>query len=311
MILPFRPIGPAAPEPALRRVAERRQRTLAKPATLQGPGFITGRMVRVEMHPAAEDSGIVFERTDAAFPVRIPARADRVTGTARRTTLGEEPNSITLVEHLLAALAGLRVDNCVVRLDGPEPAGLDGSAMGFVDAIHEAGIIPQAARRDVWTVTRPVTLSDGTARLTIYPGENRGLRIDYRVDYGPGSPISPHSFNSEITPQAFANDLAPCRTFVLESEAKELRRHGVGLHLTERDLLVFGPRGPIGNEARFPNEPARHKALDIVGDLALTGFDIAGDIVAFRSGHSLNVELARKLFALREAALIKEFRKAA
>jgi UDP-3-O-acyl N-acetylglucosamine deacetylase len=256
-------------------------------------GFVTGAKVRVLFCPAPADTGITFARTDAAGNVPIRACLETVSGTQRRTTLGSGQNQVTLVEHVLAALSGLRIDNCAVHIDGPEPPGLDGSAQGYVAALCDAGIIAQDAQRSIWTVSQPVLVRNSAATLTLHPAHAEGLRISYLLDYGPGAPIAPQVHSEWITPEHFRNELAGSRTFVLEDEARELQRQGIGRHLTPAELLVFGRRGVVSNRLRRPDEPARHKILDIVGDLALCGFDLAGHLVAYRSGHELNVDLAR------------------
>jgi UDP-3-O-acyl N-acetylglucosamine deacetylase len=234
-------------------------------------------------------------RTDLRPRAEIPARVTRVTGTRRRTTLGYEPARVGLVEHVLAALAGLRIDNCYVELDAPEPPGLDGSARAFVDALLGAGVVRQTERRPIWGVAEPVVLRVDGATLAIHPAERGSLTLSYFLDYGPGAPIARQVHTQALTPSSFASELARCRTFILESEAEELRRQGIGSRTTFSDLLVFGPHGPIGNRLRFANEPARHKVLDMVGDLSLLGADLCGHVVAYRSGHPLNVELVRAL----------------
>jgi UDP-3-O-acyl-N-acetylglucosamine deacetylase len=218
-----------------------------------------------------------------------------VTGSSRRTTLGTAANQVTLVEHVLAALAGMRVDNCLVELDGPEPPGLDGSSEGYVDLLLATGTVLQSSRKPRLVVSEPITVAQGGATLTIHPREGDDLLISYLLDYGPRSPITPQSLTQLINPDTFRRDLARCRTFVLEHEALELQRQGIGRHLKPSEILVFGPKGLIDNRLRFPDEPARHKILDLVGDLALCGCDLVGHIVAYRSGHPLNVELARAL----------------
>jgi UDP-3-O-acyl-N-acetylglucosamine deacetylase len=219
-----------------------------------------------------------------------------VTGTQRRTTLGHAPGQVTLVEHVLAALAGLRIDNCYVEVDGPEPPGLDGSARTFVDALQQAGSVLQPARRSVWSVTEPIYVATGGATLTLHPTDEPKLKVSYLLDYGPVSPIGRQSHTQVVTPDTFAHELAEARTFLLAEEAIELRRQGIGLRTTAADLLVIGPGGrPIGNQLRHADELARHKILDIVGDLSLFGHDLCGHVVAYRSGHPLNIELAREL----------------
>jgi UDP-3-O-[3-hydroxymyristoyl] N-acetylglucosamine deacetylase len=279
----------------VRRQTYRYQRTLARPAEVRGTGFLTGADVRLRFVPAPPCSGVVFVRTDLRPRAHIAAHITNVTGTHRRTTLGEAPAQVGLVEHVLAALAGLRIDNCFVELNAPEPPGLDGSAKGFVDALLVAGLKRQPARRAVWHVETPVTLHANGATLALHPSDHDDLTLSYFLDYGLSSPIARQVYTQALTASTFAAEIACCRTFILESETAELRRQGLGLRTTTADLLVFGPRGPLDNELRFANEPARHKVLDMIGDLSLLGVDLCGHVVAYRSGHPLNVELARSL----------------
>lgn len=263
-----------------------------------GVGFVTGATVRLRFRPAEADTGLVFVRTDLPGRPETPAHPDRVTGTARRTTLGAPGTGVTLVEHVLAALAGLRIDNCRIELDAAEPPGLDGSACGFVTALAAAGVELQAARRPIYAADEPVLVSHGGATVGLHPPDARGdtrLTASYILDYGPRAAIPRQSATTPVCPDTFARELAACRTFLLESEVAALRRQGVGRHLTPADVLVFGDRGPIRNAVRFADEPARHKVLDLIGDLALCGFDLAGHLVAYRSGHALNVSLAAAL----------------
>jgi UDP-3-O-acyl N-acetylglucosamine deacetylase len=279
----------------VRRLSYRYQRTLARPTEVCGIGFLAGAAVRLRFQPAPPSTGIQFLRCDLHPTLTVPARIDHVTGTQRRTTLGHLPGQVSLVEHVLAALAGLRIDNCIIEVDSGEPPGVDGSAQAFVDALVEAGAVLQYARRAEWTVTEPVVLSSGGATLALHSTSEPGLKISYLLDYGLDSPIARQSHTETITPASFINELASARTFLLESEALELRRQGIGLRTTTADLLVIGPHGPIDNRLRWANELARHKILDIVGDLSLLGHDLSGHLVAYRSGHPLNIELVREL----------------
>jgi UDP-3-O-acyl N-acetylglucosamine deacetylase len=275
--------------------SQRRERTIARPVLIQGVGYLTGANVRMRFLPAPPASGVVFVRTDLPRPALVPAHVGQVSGTQRRTTLGHNAAKVGLVEHVLAALAGLRIDNCRIELDAPEPPGLDGSAQQFVQALGEAGIVCQPSTRPVWRVDRSVILSAGGATLALHPAAGPGLCVSYFLDYGMASPIGRQVHTQMITPASFVQDLAACRTFILEAEAAELRRQGLGTRTTAADLLVFGPRGPIDNTLRFANEPARHKVLDLIGDLSLLGADLVGHVVAYRSGHPLNIELVREL----------------
>jgi UDP-3-O-acyl N-acetylglucosamine deacetylase len=278
----------------VKRIGYRYQRTVARPVEVEGTGFLTGATIRLRIAAAPPGAGITFLRADLRAAPPIAARVEQVTGTQRRTTIGRPPNQVALVEHVLAALSGMRIDNCVVHLDGPEAPGLDGSAKPLVQALAAAGTITQPDRRTIYTVTSPVKLSQHGATLAFYP-DRCGLRISYILNYGGESPIAPQMHTQCVTPEGFATEIADCRTFLLEEEALELRRQGLGARTTAADLLVFGPRGPIDNRLRHANEPARHKVLDLIGDLALFGHDLCGHIVAYRSGHPLNVMLARTL----------------
>jgi UDP-3-O-acyl N-acetylglucosamine deacetylase len=280
-----------------------------RPAEVWGVGYLTGATVRLRFVPAPPSSGIVFVRTDLRPRLHLPAHVQNVTGTKRRTTLGQPPGQIGLVEHVLAALAGLRIDNCQVELNAPEPPGMDGSARAFVAALLGAGICRQGTSRPVYGVEQSVVLASGGATLALHPplpglfrsADERGVSSDcalylsYLLDYGLTSPIARQLHTQSLTPGLFAQELAACRTFILEAEAEELRRQGLGTRTTASDLIVFGPHGPVDNKLRFANEPARHKVLDLVGDLALLGADLCGHVVAYRSGHPLNVELVRHL----------------
>jgi UDP-3-O-acyl N-acetylglucosamine deacetylase len=279
----------------VRRVTYRPQRTIARPAEVEGVGFLSGAAIRLRFVPAPADTGRVFVRTDLPRRPPLSALVEHVSGTHRRTTLGRPPVQVTLVEHVLAALAGLRIDNCFIELDGPEPPGLDGSARRFVEALCDAGLVAQPARRPVWAVEAPVVVEHDGATLALHPLPGEELRASYLLDYGPGAPIPWQVHTQTVTPESFVNELAHCRTFLLHEEALALRRQGLGARVSEADLLVFGPRGPINNALRHADEPARHKVLDMLGDLALLGEDVRGHLVAYRSGHPLNVALAREL----------------
>lgn len=279
----------------MRRIGYRYQRTLQRSTELAGVGFLTGATVRIRFNPAPPSTGIIFVRTDLDKQLTVPAHISMVTGTQRRTTIGRAPAQVALVEHVLAALAGMRIDNCYVEVNASEPPGLDGSAQRFVDAVCRAGARLQPARRAIWTVDEPVVVSHAGATLALHPGPTDVLRISYHLNYGNQAPIHRQVHTENITPETFTQFLASCRTFLLDSEATELRRQGLGCRTTASDLLIFGKRGVIDNRLRFADEPARHKILDLVGDLSLLGLDLRGHVVAYRSGHPLNVELVREL----------------
>src|SRR5262249_53667416 len=203
---------------------------------------LTGAHVRARFLPAPPSSGVVFVRTDLHPAASILAHVDQVTGTARRTTLGHAPAQVGLVEHVLAALAGLRLDNCVVELNAPEPPGLDGSARGFVEVLRGAGSVPQPVPRSAWAVDEPGLVEQAGATLALHPADGNVLRISYFLDYGLGSPIDRQVHTEDVNVEGFINGVSACRTFLLEEEARELRRQGLGLRTKAADLLVFGRR---------------------------------------------------------------------
>ncbi len=277
----------------MKKIHERQQRTITRTVEVQGVGYVTGKMVRLRFRSAPVGTGIVFVRTDLGSAACIQARVENVTGTARRTTLGQPPVSVGLVEHVLSALSGLHIDNCYVELDAPEPPGLDGSSQAFVDALQKAGICFQNGQKAIYGTDEPIFVQTQDASLAFYPNEEHGLKVSYHLDYGVFSPIVRQRFTTLVQPGSYQNEIAPCRTFLLEEEALELRRQGLGSRTQIEDLVIFDPHGPMKNRLRFGNEPARHKVLDIVGDLALLGHDLQGHVVAYRSGHPLNVEMVQ------------------
>jgi UDP-3-O-acyl N-acetylglucosamine deacetylase len=286
---------PVKDDGQVKKIHSRYQRTITRPVHVQGTGYLTGAQVHLRFVPAPPCTGVVFVRTDLRGRTPLQAHIDQVTGTQRRTTLGTAPHQVGLVEHVLAALAGLKIDNCLVELDAPEPPGLDGSAWDFVDGLLQVGIRTQPALRSIWTVDEALIVSNKGATIALHPYPGQTLKVSYLLDYGIGSPLGWQCCTRTLTPATFTQDLARSRTFILESEVEALRDQGLGQRTTARDLLVFGRRGPIDNKLHHADEPARHKLLDIVGDLSLLGVDLAGHLVAYRSGHPLNIELVRAL----------------
>ena len=276
--------------------AEARQRTLASEVLVAGRGLLGGAMAEARILPAPADSGIVFERADLDPPVRIPATVDHSVPRARRTALREGEASIDTVEHCLSALAGLGIDNAIVRLHGPElPCG-DGSAMPFVDAIVGAGIVEQDAPRRVFRIREPIVIEEGDSMIAALPSDRPGLQVVYELDYGSHSDrIGRQTMAFDPSILDYRREIAPARTFSLQEEAEALQAQGLGKHLSPRDVLVIGPQGPIDNAFRFDDEPVRHKVLDVLGDLSLVGRPLQGRIVATRSGHALNRLLGLRL----------------
>ncbi|MFM7594147.1 MAG: UDP-3-O-acyl-N-acetylglucosamine deacetylase, partial [Isosphaeraceae bacterium] len=262
---------------------------------MSGRGYLSGRQAQLIFQPAPPDSGIVFIRTDLPGQPEIPATIDNLLHSQRRTAIAKGTAAVEMVEHVMAALAGLGIDNCRISIDGPEIPGCDGSSLAFVQALAEAGIEVQPKAAEVFVVSEPATVSFGGMMASIVPSADSLFQITYTLDY-PNSPVlgvQIHDFR--LTHGSFARELAPARTFVLEEEIRQLHAAGIGRHCTADDLLIFGPDGPTDNGLRFANEPVRHKMLDTLGDLHLLGCRIQGHVVAYRSGHQMNAELAKML----------------
>ncbi len=289
------------PQTTLTRAAlmleARQQRTIGNPTSVEGFGYWSGKDIRLEFRPAEANSGIVFVRSDLQPAVRIPARVEHRVESPRRTTLRAGSGSVEMVEHVMAALAGLHIDNCEVWADGAEMPGLDGSALAYVEALLAAGIEEQSAVRSQLIVSEQTRVGDSEQWIEARPNRSAAFEIKYRLDYGRDNAIGRQTLAMKMTPDAFHREIAPCRTFLLEDEAKWLRSQGLGTRASESDLLVYGAEGPIGNELRFADECVRHKVLDFVGDVALAGCDLIGTFTALRSGHRLNAELVRALLA--------------
>jgi UDP-3-O-[3-hydroxymyristoyl] N-acetylglucosamine deacetylase len=290
-------------------LTQRKQRTIEKPVAVEGFGYWSGRDVRVEFRPAPVGTGIVFVRTDLPTPVRIPAIIAHRIESPRRTTLARNKAAVEMVEHILAALAGLLIDNCELAVSAPEMPGCDGSSQPFVEALDRAGVVEQAAMREQLVIREVTRLGDENCWIEARPATAPGLSIRYRLDYGPGNAIGRQTLLTQVTPKTFREELAPCRTFLLKEEADWLVAQGLGGRASSKDLLIFGEHGPLENALRFSDECVRHKILDVVGDLSLSGCDIVGQIVAHKSGHRLNAELVRVL--LTECERISARRKSA
>ncbi len=280
-----------------------RQRTLASAVVVSGRGLLGGEMAEARIEPAPADSGIAFERADLDPPVRIPALVDHSVSRARRTTLISGETSIDTVEHCLSALAGLGIDNALIRLRGPElPCG-DGSALPFVDAILQGGLEDLGAPRRVFRLREPIVIEDGGGSIAALPSSSPGLQVLYELDYADRSDrIGRQTLSYDPERLDYRREIAPARTFSLKEEAEALQAQGLGTHLSPKDVLVIGRDGPIENAFRFEDEPVRHKVLDVLGDLSLVGRPLQARIVAGRSGHALNRRLAMRIRAQIEAA---------
>jgi UDP-3-O-[3-hydroxymyristoyl] N-acetylglucosamine deacetylase/3-hydroxyacyl-[acyl-carrier-protein] dehydratase len=280
-----------------------KQHTLAEAVTVSGKGLLLGEEAEVSILPAPPDHGIVFERIDVSPPVQIPALVQNIARRARRTTLAVSNTSIETVEHCMSALAGLAVDNALIKITGPElPCG-DGSAAPFVEPICAVGLVEQDAPRRVFRIEDPIIVEHEDAMIAALPSQEPELQVVYDLDYGTNA----NRIKRQVKTYASSNgdyrtELARARTYSLEEEARALWDRGMCRHLTPKDVLVIGDDGPIDNEYRYEDEPVRHKIVDLLGDLYLVGCPIHGRLLAYKSGHELNRQLSGKILLQMEAA---------
>jgi UDP-3-O-[3-hydroxymyristoyl] N-acetylglucosamine deacetylase/3-hydroxyacyl-[acyl-carrier-protein] dehydratase len=299
-----------------------KQRTIKAPVSLSGSGLHTGEKVTMTFNPAPENHGYKFRRVDVEGMPIIDADCDNVTDTSRGTTLSQNGASVSTIEHVLAALVGLEVDNVLIDMDGPETPIMDGSSIQFVEAIRSAGFLEQEADREYYHIPYNIHYSEPDRKVEMVA---MPLDDDYRftcmVDYNSQVLGSQHASISSIT--EFVDSIASCRTFCFLHELEMLLKHdlikGGDLNnaivvvdkevdqeelnhlakLFNRKDISVAPQGILNNiELRHQNEPARHKLLDMIGDLALVGVPLRGHIMAARPGHAANVAFAKKIKTL-------------
>ena len=266
------------------------QRTLRRPISCAGIGLHSGNKVTLALKPAPADSGIRFRRTDLGN-LEIPATVSNLASIHYATGLSCDEASVETVEHLLAALVGLGIDNVFVELNHPEVPIMDGSASPFIYLIHEAGVRRLAAPRRFLKVLRPIALSRGDKRIALYPSDH--FKVTYSISFD--HPLLRHQSRTlPITEESFCEEIAPARTFGFLKEVEMLRQNGLALGGSLDNAVVLGETCVL-NALRFEDEFVRHKILDVIGDLALVGYPIIGHLVAHRGGHGLHTEFAAKI----------------
>lgn len=271
------------------------QRTIKDEFSLSGKGLHTGHMVELKFKPLGPNMGIIFQRVDLPHSPMIKADVNSLCSTKnspRRTTIGFDDVQVQTIEHLMAALSGLGIDNILIEINNNEVPGLDGSAISFVELLKKAGIIEQGFPRRTYKVNTPIWAQDDDSTVIVLPSSE--FKISYTLKYDHpvlGSQHMDITFNSET----FEKELAPARTFCLQQEAEALIKNGMGKGANYENTLVVSNEGVIKNKLRFDNEFIRHKILDLVGDLSLLGTAIKGHVIAIRSGHTLNMKLVRKI----------------
>ena len=257
---------------------------------LAGLGVHNGRNTRVALEPASADAGIIF----VADGQEIEALLPNAQALQRQTSLIANGVAIATIEHLVAALMSLGVDNAVVHVTGGEVPAMDGSARCFVDAIDEVGLVFLKQHKKILRVVAPVRVSDGAAWAQLTPASS-GMSFDVEVAFR--QPIGRQRHVLSLTPETFRNELASARSFGSLDEAQRLWSQGLALGASLENSLVYDERGVLNpHGVRYENECARHKMLDAVGDLALAGAPLIGAFRSYRSGHRLNVSLLRAAF---------------
>ena len=269
------------------------RRSIRKKAAVSGTGLHTGARTEATFLPAPAGQGIVFRRVDLAGKPEVPARLSEVEAVERRTAIGKGETTIHTVEHLLAAVAAHEIDDLTVELTGPEPPILDGSFQPYFEALAHAGPTETSGEPVILTVPAPFTVTDGDSTYVVAPAKE--LRLTVTIEW-PHPLIGRQSGSYTVTAQAFAAELAPARTFGFVSEVESLKARGLIKGASQANAILLDERGLAnGAQLRWPDEFLRHKAADIVGDLALTGARIRAHVVAERPSHSGNIAVARAL----------------
>jgi UDP-3-O-[3-hydroxymyristoyl] N-acetylglucosamine deacetylase len=268
-----------------------KQKTLKQEASCIGVGLHSGRKSTLSLKPAGADHGIVFRRVDAGG-VEIPARAEYLSHINHATCLAKDGVRIETVEHLLAALHALGVDNVLVELDSPEVPIMDGSAAPFIYLIHEAGLRGLAAPRSCLGLSRPVSVGEDGRFVAAYPCDR--LRLTYTIHFD--HPLLKHQEHSlEMDESSFVDEIAPARTFGFLKDVERMRQAGLALGGSLDNAVVLGETGVLNNPLRYQDEFVRHKILDLLGDLVLLGKPLRAHVVALRAGHALHTDLVKAI----------------
>jgi UDP-3-O-[3-hydroxymyristoyl] N-acetylglucosamine deacetylase/3-hydroxyacyl-[acyl-carrier-protein] dehydratase len=274
------------------RNASTPRRTLSGSGSLEGVGIHTGSSCRVTFRGAPAGSGVTFRRTDLSGSPAIPARLDNVSAVERRTALAAGDAEVHTVEHVLAAVAALEIDDCFIDITGPEPPIMDGSFAPFLDALKQAGPGENGGDSDELVIREAFTVQEGESTYLVGPSER--LRLSTTIEF-PHPLIGRQSGSWEITPDSFARDLAPARTFGFVREVEALRARGLITGGSLENAIVLDESRVVSGPLRWPDEFVRHKAADILGDLALVGGRIRAHIVATKPSHRGNVALGRAI----------------
>jgi UDP-3-O-[3-hydroxymyristoyl] N-acetylglucosamine deacetylase len=271
----------------------RLQRTIKKGVKAEGIGLHTGKPCAISLLPAPKDSGLVFHRKDKKE--YIYANLNTVSDTAYATTLGTNGTSVKTVEHLLAALSGLGIDNLEIEMEGPEVPIFDGSSKKFVDCIMEAGIEDQSSKRQHMRIIRPFSFKQGDAEIHALPFNGRS--ITYQINY-PHKLLGEQQMTFGFEQESFVHEIAPARTFGFLKDVQKLRANGLAKGGSLDNAIILSDSGIVNQTSlRYKDEFLRHKLLDFIGDISLIGFPVLGYLVARRTGHTSNLKFAHALYS--------------
>lgn len=272
------------------------QRTIAKEAQCAGISLHSGKQVQLKIKPAPENHGIKFVRIDLPNRPCVAARFNKVVDTSQATVIGDDGFIVSTIEHLMAAFAGLSIDNALVEVDDYELPFIDGSAGPFVRLLQTAGIRVQHAPRYYFVVHEPVEIEEQEKFVGIYPSPD--FRITFTIEYSQCPLIGTQTYSVNITPDTFAAEIADARTFGFVQEVEYMKMYGLAKGASLDNAVVIDRDKVLNQEGlRFPDEFVRHKILDCVGDFSLIGLPILGHVVAKRSGHAFNHAFLEKFFS--------------
>jgi UDP-3-O-[3-hydroxymyristoyl] N-acetylglucosamine deacetylase len=286
------------------------QHTIKNTVLAQGIGLHTGKDVTIAISPAPENSGISFHHK--GHGVIVPANYKYISNTSFATTIGKSAAAISTVEHLMAAFAGLSIDNAVVEIDGPEVPAMDGSAYPFVKLLHKAGLKAQSAPRNYLEVLDEITVSQGDKYISLcpfgdVPAGDAGLAISLTIDFDHAA-VQRQSLSTHISSKEFETKICKARTFGFLHEVEALQKNGLARGGSLENAVVIGQEGVLNRDGlRFSDEFVRHKLLDMLGDLYLIGMPIIGRVTACKSGHALHKMLVEKLMHSPNAWRVKNF----
>ncbi len=279
------------------------QHTIQNSVSLTGVGLHSGITTTVTFKPAVANSGIRFVRIDLPQHPDIPVIPQSLVmdkGISRCTVIQKDGVRVSTIEHILAALSGLGIDQVIIEINGEEVPGMDGSAKEFTQALLSAGIVDLQKPKDIYVITAPIKVEHNGSSVLVVPSDR--MRVNYFLDYEHPL-LKQQRFGYEVNQENFMEEIATARTFCLESEAAAIREKGLGKGASSKNTLIMADHGPVDNQLRFDNECCRHKALDIIGDLYTLGFSICGEVYGIKSGHALNRALVQKIIQQRTESM--------